>query len=67
MMSVLDERERTIVTMRFGLDGRAPAESSAIAAAIGLSTERTRQIEARALSKLRHPSLEPEARDLLAG
>ncbi len=67
MMAVLDERERTIMTMRFGLDGRAPAESSAIAAAVGLSTERVRQVEARALSKLRHPSVEPEARDLLAG
>ncbi len=67
MMAVLDERERTVVMMRFGLDGRAPAESSAIAAAVGLSTERVRQIEARALSKLRHPSVEPEARDLLAG
>ena len=67
MMAVLDERERTIVTMRFGLDGRAPAESNMIAAAVGLSTERVRQVEARALSKLRHPSVEPEARDLLAG
>jgi RNA polymerase sigma factor (sigma-70 family) len=67
MMAVLDERERKIVMMRFGLDGRAPVESTAIAAAVGLSTERVRQIEARALSKLRHPSVEPEARDLLAG
>jgi RNA polymerase sigma factor (sigma-70 family) len=67
MMAVLDERERRIVMMRFGLDGRTPAESNVIAASLGLSTERVRQIEARALSKLRHPSVEPEARDLLAG
>jgi RNA polymerase primary sigma factor len=67
MMAVLEPREQKIITMRFGLDGRSPAESGEMAAALGLSTERVRQIEARALSKLRHPSVEPEARELLAG
>ncbi|HEX5096600.1 MAG TPA: sigma-70 family RNA polymerase sigma factor [Acidimicrobiia bacterium] len=67
MMGVLDERERVRVCMRFGLDGEDPAQSAAIAKVLHLSTERVRQIEARALSKLRHPSVEPEARLLLAG
>jgi RNA polymerase primary sigma factor len=67
MMQALDEREQRIITMRFGLDGRAPAASGAIAVALHISTERLRQIEARALSKLRHPSVEPEARELIAG
>jgi RNA polymerase sigma factor (sigma-70 family) len=67
MLRVLDTRERRIVIMRFGLDGREPATSSEIAASLKLSTERVRQIEARALSKLRHPSVEPTARELLAG
>ena len=67
MMCVLDERERTILQLRFGLDGAAPATSGDIARTLHLSTERVRQIEARALSKLRHPSVEPEARLLLTG
>jgi RNA polymerase sigma factor (sigma-70 family) len=66
-MRILDRRERRILTMRFGLDGREPATSRDIAAELDLSRERVRQIEARALSKLRHPSVEPEARELLAG
>jgi RNA polymerase sigma factor (sigma-70 family) len=67
MMRVLDARERRIIIMRFGLDGREPKPSSEIASTLELSTERIRQIEARALSKLRHPSVEPTARELLAG
>ena len=67
MLRALDDREQRIITMRFGLDGHAPAASGVIAATMHLSTERVRQIEARALSKLRHPSVEPEARELVAG
>ena len=67
MLSVLDERERMVVAMRFGLGGIQPAAPSQVAATIGLSSERIRQIEARALSKMRHPSVEPGARTLFAG
>jgi RNA polymerase sigma factor (sigma-70 family) len=67
MMAALDERERVLIRMRFGLDGTPPADSAAIARELHLSTERVRQIEARTLSKLRHPSVDPEARTLLAG
>jgi RNA polymerase sigma factor (sigma-70 family) len=66
MFEVLDRRERLIMRMRFGLDGELPATSGAIAKVLGISSERIRQIEARALSKLRHPSNEPEARTLLS-
>ncbi len=66
MLRVLDARERKIVSMRFGLD-MPPASSAVIAREMHLSAERVRQIEARALSKLRHPSVNPEARQLLAG
>ncbi len=44
-----------------------PATTTDIARTLSLSKERIRQLEARAVSKLRHPSVESEARDLLAG
>jgi DNA-directed RNA polymerase sigma subunit (sigma70/sigma32) len=62
MLAVLDEREQLLVRMRFGLGGGEPATNREIASALHLSTERVRQIEARAMSKLRHPSVEPGAR-----
>src|SRR5204862_6565797 len=46
MMRVLDTRERRIVLMRFGLDGRERATSGQIATSLKLSTERVRQFEA---------------------
>jgi len=56
MLSVLDDRERRIVSMRFGFDGEDPMSVVDVAAAIGLSRERIRQLEHRALAKLMHPS-----------
>jgi RNA polymerase sigma factor (sigma-70 family) len=56
MLSVLDERERRIVALRFGFDGEEPMSVIAVAASIGLSRERIRQLEHRALAKLMHPS-----------
>ncbi len=56
MLSVLDERERRIVALRFGFDGQEPMSVVDVAAHIGLSRERIRQLEHRALAKLMHPS-----------
>ena len=56
MLSVLDDRERRIVSMRFGFDGEEPMSVVDVASAIGLSRERIRQLEHRALAKLMHPS-----------
>ena len=56
MLSVLDERERRIVALRFGFDGDEPMSVVDVAGHIGLSRERIRQLEHRALAKLMHPS-----------
>lgn len=49
----LPSRERLVVVRRYGLDGRDPQTLSTLAAALKISTERVRQIEAKALEKLR--------------
>ena len=65
VLAVLDERERTILTLRFGLDGGGERTLEEVAEHFGLTRERIRQIEARAMSKLRHPSADVGARELL--
>lgn len=56
MLSVLDERERHILGLRHGFDGGEPMSVVDIAATVGLSRERIRQLEHRAVAKLMHPS-----------
>ncbi|MER3411270.1 MAG: RNA polymerase sigma factor, partial [Thermoleophilia bacterium] len=53
LLSHLSERERDIVTARFGLEGRRPERLAEIGARLGVSAERVRQLEERALAKLR--------------
>ena len=67
MLSMLDERERRILTLRYGLDRGEPRTPEEVGELVTLSRERVRQIEARALSRLRHPSADVDARSLLAG
>jgi len=67
MLRVLDERERQILRLRFGLDRGEPRTLDEVGEYFGLTRERIRQIEARAMSKLRHPTAEGGARDLLNG
>lgn len=55
-LHTLEEREREVLTMRFGLDGEDPRTFDAIGRGFGLSSERIRQIEFKALKKLRHPT-----------
>ena len=65
MLLVLDQRERQILQLRFGLDRRQPCTLDEVGAHFDLTRERIRQIEARAISKLRHPNRGPS--DLLSG
>jgi RNA polymerase primary sigma factor len=57
MLGLLDDRERRIVELRYGLDGGGPRDLAEVGKEIGVTRERVRQIEARILSKLRHPSM----------
>lgn len=65
LLSPLDDRERNILRLRFGLDRGEPRTLEEVGERFGLTRERIRQIEARAMSKLRHPSSDTGARDLL--
>ncbi len=67
LLVVLDERERAILQLRFGLDRGEPRTLDEVGAHFNLTRERIRQIEARAISKLRHPTLDSNAHDLLTG
>jgi RNA polymerase sigma factor (sigma-70 family) len=55
-MCMLDDREREIIILRYGLDGTTPRTLSDVGDRFELTRERIRQIEGRALAKLRHPS-----------
>jgi RNA polymerase sigma factor (sigma-70 family) len=67
MLITLDEREREILRLRFGLDRGQPRTLDEVGEHFSLTRERIRQIEARAMSKLRHPSIDRDARELLSG
>jgi RNA polymerase sigma factor (sigma-70 family) len=67
LLAPLDEREREILRLRFGLDGVGEQRTlEEVGEHFNLTRERIRQIEARAMSKLRHPSSDTGARDLLS-
>ena len=51
-LELLSDREREILTMRYGLGGQEPMSLEAIGRALDLTRERIRQIEARALERL---------------
>lgn len=55
LLKVLNERERLVIRMRYGLEERRPHTLAEIGEVLHLTRERVRQIEERALRKLRNP------------
>jgi RNA polymerase primary sigma factor len=65
VLQTLSARERRVVELRFGLtDGQARTLEE-VGREFGITRERIRQIEAKTLSKLRHPSRAQRLRDYL--
>ena len=64
-LGALNELERDVIRMRYGLDGDLPRTLSDVGKEFGITRERVRQIEGRALGKLRHPSCSFELEDLV--
>ncbi len=53
LLSCLPPAQAKVITLRYGLDGAEPATFAEVGAALGVSRERARQLEARALARLR--------------
>ena len=63
----LSEREAVVLIARFGLNGREPQTLDNVGKELGLTRERIRQIESKAITMLRHPSRSGHLRELLNG
>ena len=65
MLSTLSEREARVLELRFGIGDGISHTLEEIGQEFGVTRERIRQIEAKALKKLRHPSHSKKLRDFL--
>ena len=64
-MESLTERERNVIKLRFGLDDGKTRTLEEVGKEFDVTRERIRQIEAKALRKLRHPSRSRKLKDFL--
>lgn len=65
VLGTLSERERNVLAMRFGLEDGRSRTLEEVGREFGVTRERIRQIEAKALRKLRHPSRAKKLKDYL--
>ncbi len=65
MLETLTPREEKVINLRFGLNGNQEHTLKAVADIFEVGIERIRQIEAKALRKLRHPSRSRNVRDFM--
>ncbi len=66
-LTALDARERHVIVRRYGLDGEPEDTLADIGATLGVARETVRQIEVRALTKLRRPEIAARFSDLVPG
>lgn len=64
-LETLTEREQQVLRLRFGLDDGRPRTLEEVGKVFQVTRERIRQIEAKALRKLRHPSRSKKLKDYL--
>ncbi len=65
VLLTLTEREEKVIRLRFGLEDGRPRTLEEVGQLFGVTRERIRQIEAKALRKLRHPSRSRKLKDYL--
>jgi len=65
VLGALSEREAEVLRLRFGLHGERPLTLEEVGRVFGVTRERIRQIEAKALRKLKHPSRRKMLQDYL--
>ncbi|MCK4964314.1 MAG: sigma-70 family RNA polymerase sigma factor, partial [Dehalococcoidia bacterium] len=65
VLSTLTPRERRVLQLRFGLEDGRSRTLEEVGKEFGVTRERIRQIEAKALRKLRHPSRSKKLKDYL--
>lgn len=65
VLDTLTDREENVLRLRFGLEDGQSKTLEQVGQQFGVTRERIRQIEAKALRKLRHPSRSKQLKDFL--
>lgn len=63
VLDTLSDREENVLRLRFGLDGKKPMTLEEVGKVFGVTRERIRQIESKAIRKLKHGSRSNKLRD----
>ncbi|MBW3609394.1 MAG: RNA polymerase sigma factor RpoD, partial [Actinobacteria bacterium] len=65
LLGTLDERERRVLELRYGLDGQEPCSTSEVGRKLNVSGQRIRQLESRSLEKLERIATARDLREAL--